>query len=66
MPTQPRTAEAAYAERHVQALALLAELTAMVEDLPAPDAIKVNWGHVGSLAEVNRQLDETREFLASM
>lgn len=63
-PRGAAAAEAAYASAHAQAFGLLAEIETLLEDLPAPDAIEVNWAHVGSLAEVNRRLAEIKDFLA--
>ena len=49
--------ETAYAS----ALEQLAALTAIVEDLPAPDGdTHLDWGHVGSLNDLCRRLAEIR------
>jgi hypothetical protein len=58
-------AEIAYAKQHAAAAALLAQLQEALFDLPAPDSdTKIDWSHVGSLAEINRQLKETFDFMA--
>ena len=50
-------AEATYTAQHAAALASLQALQAAIEDMPAPDGeARINWGHVGSLVEINEQL----------
>ena len=53
--------ETAYAVAHAATLEQLAALTAIVEDLPAPDGdTRLDWGHVGSLSDLCRRLAEIR------
>jgi len=57
-------AEATYSEQHAAAAALLEQLQAALFDMPAPDGeAKIDWGHVGSITEIKRQLQETLEFM---
>ena len=56
-------AEAAYTAQHAAGLASLHALQAIIEDMPAPDGeTRINWGHVGSLAEINEQLGHLLRF----
>lgn len=51
----------AYAAAHAATLEQLAALTAIIEDLPAPDGdVRIDWGHVGSLTDLCRRLAEIR------
>ena len=55
--------EAAYSAHHAAALASLQALQAVIEDMPAPDTeTRINWGHVGSLIEINEQLGQLLRF----
>jgi hypothetical protein len=55
--------EAAYVAQHAAALATLQALQTIIEDMPAPDAeTRINWGHVGSLTEINEQLGQLLRF----
>jgi len=55
--------EAAYVAQHAAALATLQALQTIIEDMPAPDAeTRINWGHVGSLTEINEQLSQLLRF----
>jgi hypothetical protein len=55
--------EAAYVTQHAAALASLQALQAIIEDMPAPDdETRINWGHVGSLTEINEQLGQLLRF----
>ena len=59
-----RTAQDAYLEKHTEALKLLEQLQQALFDLPAPDGeVAINWAHVGTVAEVKRQLAETLAFV---
>ncbi len=52
--------EAAYENAHLVAQDLVDRIRELLFDLPAPgdDEHPINWGHVGSVNEVNRQLSE--------
>jgi hypothetical protein len=56
-------AETAYAEQHAAAAALLQQLSSALFDMPAPD--RINWGHVGSVAEIRSQLEQTLAFMTN-
>jgi hypothetical protein len=59
--------EGRYAEQHVLALANLQKIKVALENLPAPEGhVTINWGHVGSLAELNKQLEQALEFIESV
>ena len=47
----------AYAIAHSEALAKIESLREMIEALPAPETVSINWGHVGSLGHINNELD---------
>lgn len=56
--------EESYASHHASTLALLKQIQSKVEDLPAPDGdTPINWGHVGSMYEVEYKLSLILEFL---
>ena len=55
-----------YCAQHARAMDLLMRLQSAVCDCPAPDSgTIIHWGHVGSLGELNRQLDEALAFIES-
>lgn len=58
-------AEAAYENAHLVAQDLTERIKELLFDLPAPgsDERPVNWGHVGSVNEVNRRLSAVVAFL---
>jgi hypothetical protein len=57
-------AETAYVDQHAAAAALIQQLQDALFDMPAPDGdTPINWGHVGSAAEITRQLRETLAFV---
>jgi hypothetical protein len=57
--------EMAYALDHHSATALLEDIGQLLADKPAPGgSVAINWGHVGELNEVVRQLLEVRKMLA--
>jgi hypothetical protein len=60
---QTTTATDAYVRNHAEALALLAEITEVVEDLPAPDfeGFTPHWGHVGDLELLISRLRVARD-----
>jgi len=59
-----QSAEEAYLERHTQAAHLIQQLGEAIFDLPAPDGdVTINWGHVGSVAELNSQLSTALAFI---
>ena len=56
------TAANTYALGHATALALLAQLQQVIEDMPEPDSINGNWGYAGNMSYVNGQLRELLAF----
>jgi hypothetical protein len=57
--------EASYTLAHSTATALLEDIGQLLADQPAPGgSVAINWGHVGELNEVVRQLLEVRKMLA--
>ena len=54
--------EDAYIAAHIRALTLLENLHETIEDLPAPDqdSHPIDWGHVGSLHHICKQLVELK------
>lgn len=64
VPNQSQMVEYAYASQHAEALALLSEIERKLMDMPAPDSdTPINWGHVGSVAEVRNKLEMLLGFL---
>jgi hypothetical protein len=59
------TAEAAYENAHLVAQDLVERIRELLFDLPAPgdDEHPINWGHVGSINEVNSRLSSVVAFL---
>jgi hypothetical protein len=58
-----QTAQDAYLANHAEALALIAQLQDALFDLPAPDGeVPINWSHVGTVAELKRQLADSLAF----
>ena len=56
--------EEAYASQHAETMALVNELQQRLMVMPAPDGgTPINWGHVGSVAEVRNKLEMILEFL---
>jgi len=58
-----QSASDAYAAAHAKALALLASLQGMIEDMPEPESNGINWGHAGILNHVNSWLRELLDFV---
>lgn len=58
-----QSASDAYAAAHAEALALIASLQGIIEDMPEPESDGINWGHAGSLNHVNSQLRELLGFV---
>jgi hypothetical protein len=57
--------EKSYTLAYVTATALLGDIGKLLADKPAPGgSVAINWGHVGELNEVVRQLLEVRNMLA--
>ena len=55
--------EAAYTAQHAAVWMSLQALQSIIEDMPAPDAeTRINWGHVGTLTEINEQLGHLLRF----
>lgn len=65
MKTQtPQTADDAYLGHHLHAMGLLEDIRDLLRDAPAPSE-STNWGHVGSMEEIARQLAAVRDFVRS-
>ena len=62
MKTKENTAIKPYMNAHAATLDLVSQLSELLEDCEAPSE-RTNWGHVGSLNEVHRQLTNAVEFL---
>jgi hypothetical protein len=59
-----QAAQDAYLAQHTKAAALLQELEEALFDQPAPDGeIAIDWSHVGSVTELNRQLENALMFI---
>ena len=58
-----RTALDAYMAHHATALALLARITVAIENHDDVPAEGLHWGHVGDIAETERQLQEIADRL---
>jgi hypothetical protein len=58
-------AEAAYENAHLVAQDLVARISEMLFEMPAPgyDSRPIHWGHVGDVNEINHRLSEV---IASM
>ncbi len=58
-------AEAAYENAHLVAQDLVQRVRELLTDMPAPgvDEHPINWGHVGSINEVNQRLSQVVAFL---
>lgn len=53
-----------YVEQHVIAQNNLIRIQEILGNMPAPDSgDSITWGHVGSLAELNRQLELAMNFI---
>jgi len=65
MPRPNLKADAAYENAHLVTRDLLDRIAELLADCQAPgdDDHPINWGHVGTMNEVNRQLSEVIEFL---
>ena len=52
-----------YIEEHTKAVVLLQRLEEALYDMPAPDGeTQIDWGHVGSIKEVNQQIEQLIAF----
>ena len=58
-------AEAAYENAHLVAQDLVERIRELLTDMPAPGVEEhpINWGHVGSINEVNQRLSQVVAFL---
>jgi hypothetical protein len=56
--------DAAYVEAHAFVIHYLNEIHARIHDLPAPASDGLDWGHVGSMNKVKRDLRNVVAFLA--
>jgi hypothetical protein len=65
--TANRSATDAYAGYHAAALETLEEIREAIEGMPAPgyEGFEPNWGHVGDLATLARELAGIRDRLAA-
>lgn len=64
-PPMAQSAEDVYIVTHSQALELLQRIEGAMFDLPAPDdETPINWTHVGTVAELKRQLTEALVFVS--
>jgi hypothetical protein len=60
------TADAAYENAHLVAQDMIAKLAEVLFEMPAPGddtASPINWGHVGTLNEVNARLTDLIKFV---
>jgi hypothetical protein len=59
------TADAAYENAHLVAQDLVERIRDLIFQMPAPgnDEVEIDWSHVGSVVEVNRQLTDVVRFL---
>jgi len=58
MTTTAENIREAYLANHARAMAALEAITAAIHDLPAPDRDDLNYGHVGDMARIARELEE--------
>ena len=59
--------ETKYEHQYLETQGALEALAEAVADLPAPgdDDNPIDWGHLGTLCEARRQIEETLAFLTS-
>ena len=55
---------AAYVEAHAFVIHYLDEIDGRIHDLPAPESDGLDWGHVGTMNKVKRDLGAIVTFLA--
>ncbi|MCC6492309.1 MAG: hypothetical protein IT424_04745 [Pirellulales bacterium] len=55
---------AAYVEAHAFVVHYLDEIDGRIHDLPAPESDGLDWGHVGTMNKVKRDLRAIVTFLA--
>jgi hypothetical protein len=55
---------AAYVEAHAFVIHYLDEIDGRIRDLPAPESDGLDWGHVGTMNKVKRDLRAIVTFLA--
>lgn len=62
-----RPVDAAYEQAHLAAQNLITRLSELLYEMPAPgnEEQPVDWGHVGSIEEVNRILSEVIAFMTN-
>lgn len=62
---QKLNAEAAYENAHLVSQDLVARISELLSDLPAPgnDERPIHWGHVGDLNEINHRLSAVIAFM---
>jgi len=56
--------DAAYVEAHAFVIHYLDEIHARIHDLPAPESDGLDWGHVGTMNKVKRDLRTIFAYLA--
>lgn len=56
--------DAAYVEAHAFVIHYLDEIDGRIHDLPAPESDGLDWGHVGTMNKVKRDLRRIVTFLA--
>ena len=63
--TKRLQAEAAYENAHLIAQDLVEHIRELLFDMPAPGVEEhpINWGHVGSINEINQRLSQVVAFL---
>ena len=64
-PKNRLQAEAAYENAHLVAQDLVTRIQELLFDLPAPGVEEhpIDWGHVGSINEINKRLSDVVAFL---
>ncbi len=61
------TAVEQYSAEHARAYRNVLKIQEILENLPAPEGhVTINWGHAGSLAELNKQLEQALEFIKNV
>ena len=61
----PQTLRHAYLTEHGTARSLLEDIAGILDNMPAPQAPSLNWGHVGDLKDITYRLSLIREQLKS-
>ena len=61
----PRSLHHAYLTEHGTARSLLEQIAGILDNMPAPQAPGLNWGHVGDLKDITYRLSLIRDQLKS-